>query len=111
MRKIRQPFKPRSKSLYNNIVGLQSQLTTLHTANATLQKAATATTITNTTQSTSLVQLKAQMVTVLTSQIWALNPFVTLDLNVENEVNGPNLVFSGVNLILRTVLTAPDWVI
>jgi hypothetical protein len=58
-----------------------------------------------------LAQLKAQMVTVLTSQIRALNPFVTLDLNVENEVNGPNLVFSGVNLILRTVLTAPDWVI
>jgi hypothetical protein len=85
-------------TLESEIVQLKATVTTLQATVGALQKQSSATQVTDTAQSTSVAQLKSQMASVLSSNVWALNPFLTIDLAAENGVTGPNLVFHGVNL-------------
>jgi hypothetical protein len=80
------------------IAQLKALVTALQATVAALQKQSSVTQVTDASQSASVNQLKSQMTTILSSNVWALNPFVTIDLAAESGVTGPNLVFHGVNV-------------
>jgi hypothetical protein len=82
-------------TLQTEITQLKATVTALQATVATLQRQATATQVVDASQSASVAQLKSQMVTIFSSNVWAINPFVTLDLFC---VTGPNLVFHGTNV-------------
>jgi hypothetical protein len=81
--------------LHAEILDLKAQVAALSTA---LQNQAKTTSTIDTGQSAFLSTLKYQMAMVLSSHVWAMNPFVSVDLEPENSVVGPHITFTGVNI-------------
>ncbi len=65
---------------------------------ANLQAQITALKATVTTLQTTIATLSSQLVTVRNNPVLAVGPFVTVDLNPENGVVWPNIVFKGANI-------------
>jgi hypothetical protein len=58
-------------------------------------------------ESSDISALKGQMANILTSNIWAINPFVHLSLSPINQVASPIITFNGVNLMLTNGMEPP----
>jgi cell division protein FtsL len=83
-----------SAALQAQVADLQSTIATLQTSNSTLQ--------------TQLNTLQSQLNAVLSSRVYALNPYVSVDPNPENGVIGPNITFKGANIHIVSGSGATD---
>jgi hypothetical protein len=108
--------KTENANLQNQISNEQKQVTivqsneTMQAANlaalnksfAPVQSAVTATQSTDTAQSAAITAIQRQLNLVASNPALALGPFVKVDLNPENSVVGPNIVFTGANIHIES---------
>jgi hypothetical protein len=86
--------------LHAEIVVQQHQILALPQQIAALQKRVTDTAALETNDAAGIAKQQSLMLDVRSSNIWALNPFLKVNLAAENGVNGPNISLVGVNLHL-----------
>jgi hypothetical protein len=84
--------------LQAEIALLKSSVTALQNSVAALQSKSAGNQATDTTQSATLAAVQRQVTLIAQNPVLATGPFVKLDVNPENGVIGPNIVFTGANI-------------
>jgi hypothetical protein len=93
-------FAQSPAQLQGEIVVQQRQILALSQQISALQKKVTDTATLETNDAAGIVKQQSLMIDVRSSNVWALNPFVKVNLADENGVKGPNISLVGVNLHL-----------